>query len=90
MDEDKGRFTFATAELMSDLPKDKYSVLCNIEPDARINEQATSHINPEGESYWKLEYDVVLLFGMTELKAQIAWIDATTVRVLRRLSRLDD
>ena len=24
-------------------------------------------------SYYKLQYDVIILFGLTELKAQIAW-----------------
>jgi hypothetical protein len=27
------------------------------------------------------EYDVVLLVGLTELKAQIRWIDSVTVRL---------
>ena len=27
------------------------------------------------------EYDVVLLVGLTELKAQIRWVDSVTVRL---------
>ena len=28
----------------------------------------------------KWEYDVILLVGLTELKAQVSWIDSKTVR----------
>jgi len=31
--------------------------------------------NPAGETYYKAEYDIVLSFGLTELKAQVAWRD---------------
>ena len=28
-----------------------------------------------GSTYYEMDYDVVLLFGLTELKAQISWMD---------------
>ena len=32
--------------------------------------------NPcSGATYYTLNFDVILLFGLTELKAQIAWIE---------------
>ena len=30
---------------------------------------------------YRRKYDVVLLVGLTELKAQVSWIDSKTVRV---------
>ena len=32
--------------------------------------------NLAGESYYKIDYDIVLSFGLAELKAQVAWHDA--------------
>ena len=32
--------------------------------------------NLAGESYLRSDYDIVLLFGLAELKAQVAWHDA--------------
>ena len=31
--------------------------------------------SPEGELYYRFEYDVILLFGLTELQAQISWLE---------------
>ena len=39
-------------------------------------------LNPDGQIYYKAEFDVVLSFGLTELKAQVAWRDGK----VRRLS----
>ena len=33
-----------------------------------------------GKTCYKREYDIILLVGRTELKAQISWIDSRTVR----------
>jgi hypothetical protein len=35
----------------------------------------TPRKNLAGETYYKAVYDIVLSFGLTELKAQIAWLD---------------
>ncbi|KAI4526241.1 hypothetical protein K525DRAFT_360096 [Schizophyllum commune Loenen D] len=59
-----------------DEDKDKFSVLCTIKAGAEINQQATRETNCEGREYWRLCLEVVLLLGLTELKAQIAWKDA--------------
>lgn len=37
---------------------------------------------PGGGDYYSLDFDVILLFGLTELKAQISWSDM--VRLLIR------
>ena len=33
-----------------------------------------------GKTAYKREYDIILLVGLTELKAQVGWIDSETVR----------
>ena len=33
-----------------------------------------------GRMGYKREYDIILLVGLTELKAQVCWIDSRTVR----------
>lgn len=30
---------------------------------------------PSGAEFYRIDYDVVLLFGLTELKAQISWME---------------
>ena len=34
-----------------------------------------------GRTGYKRQYDIILLVGLTELKAQVSWIDSRTVRV---------
>jgi hypothetical protein len=52
--------------------KEHYSKLCMITADL-------SHLNlnprkgRQGKTYFRVDYEIVLLFGLTELKAQIAW-----------------
>lgn len=51
---------------------ENYTQLCNIVTDL-------SHVplspmtNPDGEVYYRIYYDIVLLFGLTEMKALVAW-----------------
>lgn len=58
---------------------DMFSTLCYIEADtSQISQTLKPHRSPGGskkkkKSYYIMEFDVVLLFGLTELKAQIAW-----------------
>jgi hypothetical protein len=51
---------------------DNYTKLCTIEVDlsrAVITQPKTK----EKGRFYSVDYDIVLLFGMTELKAQVAW-----------------
>lgn len=51
-----------------------YSTLCTITANtSQIARLPTALRNENGRSYYQVEIDVVLLFGLTELKAQIAW-----------------
>ncbi|KAF6748632.1 hypothetical protein DFP72DRAFT_971163 [Ephemerocybe angulata] len=53
---------------------DEFPVVCTVEADLS-KADATEHTNPEGEKYWKLEFAIVLLFGLTELKAQVSYME---------------
>ena len=52
---------------------DNYTKLCTIDADlSRVPLLPKSKASGSG-SFYRLDYDIVLLFGMTELKAQVAW-----------------
>ena len=59
--------------------KDKFETLCNVE--ANISSAPyTQKLAETGEMGYERSYDVILLVGLTELKAQVSWIDSETVR----------
>ena len=60
---------------------DNYTKICTIEVDLS-HITLTPRYKGKGErgQYFRLDYDLVLLFGLTELKAQVAWREG--VRVL--------
>ena len=50
---------------------DNYTKLCTIEADLSL---AAVVAQPIGRgNFCSVDYDIILLFGMTELKAQVAW-----------------
>jgi hypothetical protein len=50
---------------------DNYTKLCTIEADLSLAAVVTQ---PKGEgNFYSVDYAIILLFGMTELKAQVAW-----------------
>ena len=54
----------------------RFTPLCNVIADtSKIARSLHPQQAPEGGDYYCLDYDVVLLFGLTELKAQISWND---------------
>jgi len=56
-----------------DVDTDNYTKLCTIEADLS---RVPLHPRPKAVgrgNFYRLDYDIVLLFGMTELKAQVAW-----------------
>ncbi|PBK65457.1 hypothetical protein ARMSODRAFT_1006578 [Armillaria solidipes] len=59
-----------------DVDEDDYSVYCSVTADTSI---VAKSLHPQrctdGTYYYELNFDVVMLFGMTELKAQLAWIE---------------
>jgi hypothetical protein len=59
------------------LPLVHFSDLCEVTADvAAVKKSTWPQLNlRSGATYYTLKFDVVLLFGLTELKAQIAWIE---------------
>ncbi|KAI0690376.1 hypothetical protein BC835DRAFT_1417868 [Cytidiella melzeri] len=56
-----------------DVEPELFSVLCTIHADcSKVKKHR--HIGPNGVCY-RLSYEVVLSFGLTEMKAQIRWLD---------------
>ena len=60
-------------------PKDRFEILCHVAAD--ISSPCTRTIGASGQICYSQQFDVVLLVGLTELKAQIRWSDSTTVRI---------
>ena len=55
---------------------DNYSPVCTVVADtSSIPEAETTQHSPDGLQYYRKEFDIILLFGMTELKAQLAWTE---------------
>ncbi|KAF8805180.1 hypothetical protein BYT27DRAFT_7192857 [Phlegmacium glaucopus] len=56
-----------------DVDTDNYTKICTIEVDlSRVPVCPRQRAGGRG-NFYRVDYDIVLLFGMTELKAQIAW-----------------
>ncbi|KAF8333699.1 hypothetical protein F5887DRAFT_1063656 [Amanita rubescens] len=53
-----------------------YSPVCTVVADtSSIPEPETTRHSADGMQYYRKEFDIILLFGMTELKAQLAWTE---------------
>lgn len=50
-----------------------FSTLCTVHADTSLVRKAKR--KGKNGTYYKLDYKVVLLCGLTELKAQISWIE---------------
>ena len=59
--------------------KDKFEKLCLVRVDIS-SAPCTSKLGETGKIGYKREYNIILLVGLTELKAQVGWIDSETVR----------
>ena len=60
-------------------PKDKFEKLCRVEADIS-SAPYTSRLTERGKTAYEWKYEIILLVGLTELKAQTCWIDSKTVR----------
>ena len=57
-----------------------FSTLCTVTADTRqMANLLQPHYGMNGVLYYRLDYKVVLLFGLTELKAQISWMENVSV-----------
>ncbi|RXW16089.1 hypothetical protein EST38_g9765 [Candolleomyces aberdarensis] len=63
-------------EWFSDEP-DQYAVECTVKADISMvkPEQSISYTNGRVRVLYQIDFDIVLLFGLTELKAQIAYME---------------
>lgn len=54
---------------------DNYTKLCTI--DINLSQIPVKQCAKENGTgiYFAVEYDIVLIFGLTELKVQVAWLD---------------
>jgi len=62
------------------VPTDKFETLCYVVADISAAPY-TVKAGRLGKRCYTRDYDVVLLVGLTELKAQIRWTDYKTVRI---------
>ena len=59
--------------------KDKFETLCYVEADISSAPHTSNYTTMGGLGY-RRDYDIILLVGLTELKAQVSWTDSRTVR----------
>ena len=60
-------------------PKDEFETLCRVVADISSAPYA-SKFELTGREVYSRDYDIILLVGLTELKAQVSWIESKTVR----------
>jgi len=60
-----------------DVERDRFETLCHVAADISAA-PCTLKMSKSGKMCYSREYDVVLLVGLTELKAQIRWKDSLT------------
>ena len=72
MDEDTGAHMSAILKpLMNLLLSDNYSKVCMITTDLS-KVPLSPRLGAEG-TFYRIDLDIILLFGLTEFKAQVAW-----------------
>ncbi len=55
------------------IPAENYTIGCTVKADLQ-HIPILSLVGKKG-TYYKISVDIILLFGITELRAQIAWIE---------------
>ena len=68
---------------------DNYEYLCTINAsDPGLQIRLSRQRNRNGRTFYKLKFDVVISFGLNEMKAQIAWRENVKIRLFFALCRL--
>ncbi|KAI4518304.1 hypothetical protein K525DRAFT_208879 [Schizophyllum commune Loenen D] len=66
----------------TDVDADNYGFLCHVSADMSA---ATRNLplmySRRGDLYYKINFNIVLLFGLTELKAQMSWLENVSASV---------
>jgi len=60
--------------------KDRFEQLCCVKADISSAPLKSKFMGIRKRAYER-DYDIILLTGLTELQAQVGWIDSKTVRV---------
>jgi hypothetical protein len=61
----------------------RFTTMCHVIADtSTIARSLRPQQAPGGGDYYSLDFDVILLFGLTELKAQISWSDIVRLVIL--------
>jgi len=66
---------------------DKFETLCTVKADLSTAPSQYTARKKKRKACYTRDFDVILLVGHTELKAQIGWIDSATVSYQRILPR---
>jgi hypothetical protein len=61
---------------------EKYFVLCTVHADTSNIAEALKPQQGKSGTYYRLDFEMVLSFGLTELKAQIAWFENVSAHPL--------
>ncbi|KAJ7141731.1 hypothetical protein C8R43DRAFT_1071627 [Mycena crocata] len=59
----------------TDSESEKYAVVCTVHADTTAIAQTLPRQQGSLGAYYSLKFDIILSFGLTELKAQIAWVE---------------
>jgi len=51
-----------------------FTTLCHVKADVSRVPKLPCH-NPSGQLYFQQRFDIILLFGLTEFKAQLSWLE---------------
>lgn len=64
----------ASLNKLSALIAERYSTLCKVNVDlSKMGKALGPYKGADGRIFYKANFDIVLLFGLTELKAQVCW-----------------
>ena len=60
---------------MNEMNIELYSTLCHVEANTSQVCKSLPQRHTHKGSYYRMEFDIILSFGLTELTAQISWME---------------
>ena len=63
------------ALILNDDAPENFNVVCTVKADTSSVKPQVLYSEKTKVRYYKVDYDIVLLLGLTELKAQIAYLE---------------
>ncbi len=65
-------------------------MLCCVTADTREAVKALAlQRRPDGKSYYTFSFDIIIIFGRTEMKAQICWKENVSIALLLVIHEAD-